>query len=153
MNTQLDVTLQTRKILFKILNNTSREDLLTIPDGFRNNIWWNIAHVVVTQQLLVYKNSGLSMKISQELVDKYRKGTVPEGVPTDEDIDEVSGFLYATIEWTMEDLENGLFKEYNEYPTSAGVTLKNFDDATTFNLFHEGLHLGAILSLKKALMK
>ena len=106
MNTQLDVTLQTRKILFKILNSTSREDLLTIPDGFRNNICWNIAHVVVTQQLLVYKNSGLSMKISQKLVDKYRKGTVPEGVPTDEDIDEVSGFLYATIEWTMEDLEN-----------------------------------------------
>lgn len=153
MNTQLDITLQTRKILYKILKNTPREQLLKIPDGFRNNIWWNIAHVVVTQQLLVYKLSGLPIKVSQELVDKYKKGTVPDGTATDDEIDEILGFLFSTVEWTIEDFENGLFKKFNEYPTSAGVTLKNVDDAITFNLFHEGLHLGAILSLRKALMK
>lgn len=153
MNTQLDITLQTRKILYKILKNTPREQLLETPDGFRNNIWWNIAHVVVTQQLLVYKLSGLPMKVSQELIDKYKKGTVPDGTATDDEIDEILGFLFSTVEWAIEDFENGLFKEFNEYPTSAGVTLKNVDDAITFNLFHEGLHLGAILSLRKALMK
>ena len=152
MNTQLDITLQTRKILYKILKNTSRENLLKIPDGFRNNIWWNIAHVVVTQQLLVYKLSSLPIKISQELVDKYKKGTVPDGTVTDDEIDEILGFLFSTLEWTIKDFENGLFKKFNEYPTSAGVTLKNVDDAITFNLFHEGLHLGAILSLQKAMM-
>ncbi len=153
MNTQLDITLQTRKILYKILKNIPREQLLEIPNGFRNNIWWNIAHIVVIQQLLVYKLSGLPMKVSRELVDKYKKGTVPDGRATDDEIDEVLGLLFSTIEWTIEDFENGLFKEFNEYPTSAGVTLKNIDDAITFNLFHEGIHLGAILSLKKRLTK
>lgn len=152
MNTQLDITLQTRKLLYKILESTSKEDLLMIPAGFRNNIWWNIAHVVVTQQLLVYKLSGLPMKISQDLVDKFRKGTVPDGTATDEEIDEITGFLFATLEWTIGDFENGLFKEYTEYPTSTGVVLKNFEDAVTFNLFHEGIHLGVVLSLKKALI-
>ena len=153
MNTQLDITLQTRKILFNILKNTSRENLLKIPDGFRNNIWWNIAHVMVTQQLLVYKLSNLPMKISQELVDKYKKGTAPNGMATDDEINEVLEFLFSTVEFTIEDFENGLFKNFNEYSTSAGVVLKNVNDAISFNLFHEGIHLGVILSLQKAVMQ
>jgi hypothetical protein len=66
----LETTLQTRKILYKILDKTPKQLLLKIPDGYRNNIWWNIAHVMVTQQLLVYKRSNLQMRVPQELVDK-----------------------------------------------------------------------------------
>jgi hypothetical protein len=29
-----------------------------VPDGFNNSIAWNIAHILVTQQLLHYKLSG-----------------------------------------------------------------------------------------------
>lgn len=152
MKNLLDITLQNRRNLYNILENTPKEELLKIPDGFRNNIWWNIAHVVVTQQLLVYKMSGLEMRVPQELVDKFRKGTVPDGTATDEEIKMVAGFLLSTIEWTQEDLENGLFQSYNEYTTSVKVTLRNVEDALAFNLFHEGLHLGTILSFKKIFM-
>jgi hypothetical protein len=148
----LETTQQTRKILYNILKNTPEEQLLKIPEGFRNNIWWNIAHVVVTQQLLVYKMSNLQMRVPQELVDKFKKGTVPDGTATDEEIKVVEALLFSTIEWSQEDYENGLFKEFDEYTTSAKVTLKNVDDAIVFNLYHEGLHLGTILSLQKALM-
>lgn len=126
--------------------------LLKIPKGYRNNIWWNIAHVVVTQQLLVYKLSGLDMKVADELVDKFKKGTVPDGTATDEELDAIKGFLFSSIEWTQEDYENGAFKNFNEYTTSANVTLKNVEDAIAFNLFHEGLHLGVVLSLEKVLL-
>jgi len=33
----------------------SLEQLNKIPEGFNNNLIWNIAHCVVTQQLLCYK--------------------------------------------------------------------------------------------------
>lgn len=152
MKSLLEITLQNRRNLYAILERMPKEELLKIPNGFRNNIWWNIAHVVVTQQLLVYKLSGLPMRIPNELVEKYKKGTVPDGTATDDEIKMVSGFLLSTIEWTQADFENGLFTAFNEYPTSAKVTLKNVEDAINFNLFHEGLHLGAILSLKKIMM-
>lgn len=151
MENLFETTLQNRKILYKILKITPTEDLLKIPDGFRNNIWWNIAHVMVTQQLLVYKMSNLQMRVPQEMVDKFRKGTVPDGTATDEEFKMVSAFLFSTIQWSQEDYEKGLFQEFNEYTTSANVTLKNVNDALVFNLFHEGLHLGVILSIQKAL--
>jgi len=108
-----------------------------IPKGYNNNIWWNIAHVVVTQQILVYKLAAQPIRVSQELVDKFKKGTVPNGKVTDEEIELIKKLLFTTIEDTIEDYEKELFDSYNEY-------------AIAFNLFHEGLHLGTILSLQKA---
>ncbi len=151
MKKLFDITLQNRKILYKILKNTPEEQLLKIPDGYRNNIWWNIAHVVVTQQLLVYKMSGLPLLIPNELVDKFKKGTLPDGNATDQEIESIKEFLFSTVERSAEDYENGLFKNYEEYTTSANVTLRNVLDGIAFNVFHEGLHLGTILSLQKSL--
>lgn len=144
-----DTTLQNRKLLYKILDNTPKEQLLEIPEGFRNNIWWNIAHVVVTQQLLVYKFSGLQMRVPDEYVEKFKKGTVPDGTATDEEMETIENFLISTADWAKEDYESGLFEDFDEYTTSLNVTLKNAEDAITFNVFHEGLHLGAILALQK----
>ena len=149
MEKPFNITLQNRKILYKFLQDTPRDQLLNIPDGFRNNIWWNIAHVVVTQQILIYKLSGLPMKISEALIDKFKKGTVPDGTATEEEIKTIKGFLFSTIEWTQEDYENGLFKDFNEYTTSVNVTLSNVEDAIAFNVYHEGLHMGSILALLK----
>ncbi len=150
MKNLLDLTLQTRKGFYYILKNTPREELLKIPKGYNNNIWWNIAHIVSTQQALVYGLSGLQIEISQELKDKFKKGTVPDGTATDAEIEQVKGLLFSTIEKTIKDFENGLFKNFKEYPTSAGITLKNLEDAISFNLFHEGLHLGSVFALQKA---
>lgn len=152
MENLFDITLKNRKILYKILKETPKETLLRIPQGYRNNIWWNIAHVVVTQQILVYKMSMLPMQISDELVSRFRKGTLPDGSATDGEIAEVKGLLFTTIEGCQQDYENGMFKEFAEYTTTPGVILKNVDDSIAFNLFHEGLHLGVIVSLQKALL-
>ncbi len=97
--------------------------------------------------------SGLPVRIPKELVDKFKKGTVPDGNATNQEIESIKGFLFSTVERSAEDYENGLFKNYEEYTTSANVTLRNVEDGIAFNVFHEGLHLGVILSLQKALVK
>ena len=148
-----DTTLQNRKLLYKILDNTPKEQLLEIPTGFRNNIWWNIAHVVVTQQLLVYKFSDLQVRVPEEYIEKFKKGTVPDGTATDDEMKEIAGFLISTADWAREDYDSEMFKEFNEYTTSLNVTLSNVEDAMTFNVFHEGLHLGSILGLQKVVGK
>ncbi len=148
-----EITLQNRKKLYQILKETPKEQLLEVPEGFRNNIWWNIAHVLVTEQLLVYKLSGQPMRLDEVLVDKYKKGTQPSGTPTDEELQGVAELLLSTVDWMREDYGKGIFNGYNEYTTSANVTLKSVEDAIMFNVYHQGLHLGAIISLLKAVKK
>ncbi|WP_281501026.1 DinB family protein [Cellulophaga sp. F20128] len=143
------ITLQNRKILYKFLTETPRELLLEIPKNFNNNIWWNIAHVVVTQQLLVYKFSGLPMLVNDTMVEKFMKGSTPDGTATDEEIQLIKTLLFATLEQTEADYKAGKFTTYNTYTTSVNITLSTVEEAMEFNGFHEGIHLGAILALKR----
>jgi len=144
-----DITIEHRKILYQILMTTSKEELSFIPEKYTNNIWWNIVHVLVTQQLLVYKLSNSPMRLDTVLVNKFCKGTRPEAAITDEQLKQVADSLVIAIEWTKEDYEKGIFKEYTEYTTSANVTLHTVEDAIAFNVYHEGLHMGAIRAIQK----
>ena len=149
MNQTFEITRTSRKIVSQFLDNYSLEQLNKIPEGFKNNLIWNIAHIVVTQQLLVYKFSGLPMMVSDELVQKYMKGTKPELDASQDEVDEIKSLLSKTVDQTEEDYDNGIFKNYQEYPTSTGFVLKNVEDAMAFNNFHEGLHIGILMSLRK----
>jgi hypothetical protein len=151
MQPTFDITTTSRKIVSQFLENHTLEQLNKIPEGFKNNLIWNIAHIVVTQQLLVYKFSGLPMIVSEELVQKYMKGTKPEHNATNAEVDEIRSLLLKTINQTKEDFDNKIFKSYQEYPTSTGFTLKSAEDAMSFNNFHEGLHIGIMMSIRKFL--
>jgi hypothetical protein len=63
----LDITRTSRNILSQMAGTL--EQLNKIPEGYNNNLIWNIAHVVVVQQMLVYKYLN-SMMISDEMVEK-----------------------------------------------------------------------------------
>ena len=152
MHFTLDVLPNTRKSFNRIIEKTSLEDLNTIPKGFNNNIIWNIGHIVVTQQLLAYKLSGLPMMITDELVGKYRKDSKPEGNVSQAEVDALKLLLFSTVEKTREDFENGIFKNYQEYTVSTtGNTLTNIDEAFQFIAFHEGMHLGYVMALIRAI--
>jgi len=120
-----------------------------IPSGFKNNIAWNVAHLLVTQQLLCYKLSGLKCAISNEMVEKFQKGSAPNYTISEEEFEIIKRqFLQFPI-MLNEDYKHGAFKNYSEYTTSVNVTLNSIDDAIDFNLYHEGIHLGVILQLLK----
>lgn len=149
MDFTFDIALKNRAIFKSFLENFTLEQLNKVPEGYTNNMFWNIAHTVVTQQLLVYKLSGVPMLVDEVLVEAFKKGTKTEGDVTQADVDVIKGLLVSTIEKTKEDFDSGVFKSYTEYTVSTGSTLKCTEDAIAFNNFHEGIHLGYILALKK----
>ncbi len=151
MKEQLEITRTNRKTLEKILDNYSLDQLNKVPEGFSNNLIWNIAHTIVTQQLLVYKLSGLPLMIDDTMVDLYKKGTKTQHFVSQEEVEVIRGLLFSTLDKTEEDMDAGIFKSYKEYPTSTGFVLQSVSDAMAFNNYHEGIHLGYILALKKSL--
>jgi hypothetical protein len=152
MHFTLEVLTNTRKFFIKFLEKTTLEDLNTIPQGYNNNMIWNIGHILVTQQLLAYKLSGLPMMISETLISKYMKETKPNGFVSQNEVDEIKSLLLSTIEKTKEDFKNNLFTNFKEYTVSTtGNTLTNIDEAFQFILFHEGIHLGYVMALSRAM--
>lgn len=149
MNSVFEVQKTIREVLLKILGNHSLEQLNKIPAGFSNNLIWNIAHCVSTQQVLVYKLSGLPMMVSEEFINKYRKGTKPEGDVSQTEVDEIRTLLSTTLEQVQKDFANGIFQNYMEYTTSMGYTLKDINGALDFNNYHEGTHTGIAMSIRK----
>lgn len=151
MDWALDITIKNRTLLKSYIENHTLEELNTVPKGFSNNIIWNIAHTIVTQQLLTYKLSGLPMVVSDEMVAAYQKGSKVERDVTQAEVDAIKALLFWPIEKTKEDYNNKIFKTYTAYTTSTNSTMTKVEDAIAFNNFHEGIHLGYILALRKSL--
>lgn len=138
-----------RKIYVDYLNKYSLEQLNKVPPGFNNNLIWNIGHVVAAQQSLVYKLSSTPMHISDEFFDRYKSGTKPETPATQADADELKHLLTDLIQKTKTDWNNCIFTTFTERLTGTGFHLTTIQDALEFNNYHEGLHLGVMMSIRK----
>lgn len=138
-----------RTRILAILEPQSEEALNSIHPNFNNNLIWNAAHCVATQQLLTYGGCGIEPRVQQAFIDRNRKGSAPEAPYTSDDIAQVKTLLKDTAIWLKEDYENGLFKNYREYQTSFGAELKSIEDAIRFNNTHEGMHLGYLMAMRK----
>jgi hypothetical protein len=149
MKTQFDILRTSRELVLKELEGLTLAQIHKIPSGFKNNIAWNVAHLVVTQQLLHYKLADLDCLCPDELIEDFKKGTSPTKTFTEEEFEEVKELLLGLPDTLEEDYEAGIFKTFSEYPTSTGFVLDSIDTAITFNNFHEGMHYGIIRSIKK----
>lgn len=149
MEFHFETLAKNRKSIVYLTENLSEEQLNKIPKGFKNNIAWNVAHLMVTQELLCYKLSGLNGTIKDDVIDKFRKGTKPNQIVTLQEFELIKTHFLDLTKKLEDDYNKGIFKSYNNYTTSLNVELKSFEDALTFNVFHEGIHLGIILQLLK----
>lgn len=151
MENGFNVWRNSRRLMLQFIDNYTLEQLNKVPEGFNNNLFWNIAHVVVSQQLMVYKLSGLEVMVSDDMIGTYRKGTKPERNVTAEEVTEVRALLLASIEKTIADYNAGIFTTYHEYTSEFGFTMRSVEDAIAFNNFHEGTHLGMMIGLRRFL--
>ena len=133
MNYHFQAHRQVRKNLLDILQNTSHEDLLLIPDGFNNNLYWNIAHTVATQQLLHYYLSGNPFRIDKYWIETYKKGTLPNLDVQKSEVEDLEFLLTETSKILMKDYDSDFFSDYTPYTTSFGLDLKSIQDAIIFN--------------------
>jgi hypothetical protein len=149
MNFQFDILKTTRENILRVMDGLTMEQLNKIPEGFNNNLIWNFGHVVVTQQLLNYALSGLPMYLSDDIINKYRKGSKPNLIVSEGEYEMLKTAAFDLIEALKKDYKAGIFKTYNTYTTSYNATLTSIEEGIDFNNVHEALHFGIIMSLRK----
>lgn len=149
ISTQFDLLEQNRHNVASTLQGLSLGQWNTIPNGFANNLIWNAAHLLVTQHLLLYGLSGQKIQISEDWVERYRKGSRPAGNVGEEEANALMDALLQKPQSSRRDYQNGVFTDFRTYETSFGTTLHSVEEAISFNNLHEGLHLGIMMSIRK----
>ena len=145
---------KTRTFLLEQIKNLSNEQLNQVVGGFNNNIIWNLGHMIAAQQGLCYKRAGLPAMISEEFWERFRTGSKPETIVSDEEIAEIRELLFTTLDKFEIDYDKKIFGNYTPWSTRYGVDLTSIDDGIELLLpFHEGLHSGTILAIRRLVTK
>jgi hypothetical protein len=149
MSQQIEIIRKPRLSILSQIESLSLDELNTIPHGFNNNILWNLGHMVAAQSGIWYKRAGLPLPIDETFFETFKPGTKPERVYTAADLNQIKALLMSTLDTIQADLQTNMFNNYTPWTTRYGAGINSIADAVAFLPFHEGLHIGAIIALRK----
>jgi hypothetical protein len=153
MKSQIETIRKTRTNLLEQIKNLSNEEFNRVAEGFNNNIIWNLGHMIATQQGICYKRAGLPTMISDDFWEKFRSGSKPEGKISEDEIAKIRELLFTTLDKLQTDYDEKIFEKYTAWSTRSAVQIASIDDGIEFLQFHEGLHQGTILAIKRLVTK
>lgn len=153
MNTLIDNIRRVRQSIITSISDLTLEQLNEVPEGFNNNIIWNVAHIIAAQQGICYTRAGQDQLIEKSFFDQYKPGTKPEGPLNAEQIANIKAILFSTIDQFKVDFNNNLFNNYQNWTNRYGSEMDNIDTVSKFLFFHDGIHFGYIMALKRVVLK
>jgi hypothetical protein len=149
MNAPIDTLRKLRGFVLSLTDDLTPAELNTIPPGFSNNIIWNLGHLIAAQEGVCYKRNGMETHVEEAFFEAYKPGSRPEGPVGVGEIANIRGMALTSIDMLEEDLGLGRFENYQPWTTRYGVEMSSIEDALQFLSFHEGLHTGYIMAMKR----
>ncbi|MBO8170263.1 MAG: DinB family protein [Bacillaceae bacterium] len=129
-----------------MLENTTEEQANVIPEGYRNNIRWNLGHILTIQEQLVFYMSGESLQIPEHYVSYFAKDTSPADWSAEPpSLDELKSELKKQTERIKSTFANRLDEEVPKpFRFRDKYEFKTVGELIAFTLYHEGMHQGLI---------
>lgn len=128
--------------------SVSAEEAEIIPKGFHNNIRWNLGHIYLDQYLWIQAVTKEKANVPDGFHSWFGYGTSPgnftEETPT---LAELIELLQKQTDDIQEAYGERLEEEFP--PTEMGMY--TIEQVLIRTIFHEGMHLQAILDIKKCL--
>lgn len=149
MTRAIEILQNPRKLILETISNLTIDQVNKIPQGFNNNIIWNLGHMIASQQGLCYKRTGNTLRVTDDFFKTYVSGSKPERFITEAEYEELKKLFFSTLEDLEADYEAHKFDNYESVNTRYNVPVSNIDEAIAFLPFHDGLHIGYIMSLRK----
>jgi len=143
---------QPRKFILNQVEGLTTEQLNHVPTGFNNNLIWNLAHLISGQQGICYTRAGLPFVVEDKYYTPFRPDTKPERFIDTEEIAHIKELFLSSIDRLEADMQANIFTNYPTWLSRYGTTINSFNEAMEFLPFHEGLHCGYIMALKRAVL-
>lgn len=148
----VELLTETRSICKRVCEGVDPAIADILPDGCRNNLRWQLGHILLTQQLLILTLSGRELTVSDEWRAWFAKGSSPADFSDNTpDWAELLGQMDA-----LGEAVTGFVGKHEPdialpkpYQTSTGPLLKTLGDAAHFSCVHEGLHTGVIMAYRR----
>ena len=123
----------------------------SVPEGFNNNIRWNLGHVYLVQEKFAFGFISEPMQIPEGFTELFGRDTKPSDwkvqPPT---LPELIKLLEDQTSRIKEKLDNRLAEVVaNPFNMPSGLTLKTIGEFLIFSMYHEGQHVQTIKMLKK----
>lgn len=146
--------LQIRKVIARLaLDHADRAE--DIPRGWRNNLRWHVGHLVLTPHRLTFGLLGEPLVIPEEYATWFGNGTSPEdwkGPGKVPPLDQLAAELTSTMGPIHELCTHRGDAVYTKpITTRAGITLTTPAEALSMSHLHDGMHLGMMMAMVKAL--
>ncbi|MFH6943511.1 DinB family protein [Flavobacterium aquidurense] len=151
MQTEIEKLRMTRLHVLDLIKDLSIEQLNEVPEGFNNNIIWNLGHLMTAQQGLCYLQAGLNAVVDEKYFIDYKPESKPESFIDSTDVKKIKEVFISVLDKLETDYDQNIFKNYSPFTTPYGIELTKIDDVLTFILYHEGLHTGYIMAMKHLL--
>lgn len=153
MNEQIERIKKISVYLIDMMSDLSVDQLNEVPEGFNNNIIWNLGHLIAVQQGVCYIRGGVNPVVDEKYIKAYKPGTRPEQFIVADEVEIIKKLLISSLDEFKTDYANNVFANYGSWTTRYGVTLLKIEDAVEFLMFHEGLHSGYAIALKRMVKK
>ena len=133
-----------------LLEELQTEEWLIQPDGFANNIAWNVGHMLLVRQNLIYRNPGLETGLDKTMGPMYKPVSAPADWESQPDPVTLLNLFKTVTGKLSADFDAGLFNDvnFNGFELGGGTPVTTHEAACVFNLYHEGLHLGNISDIR-----
>lgn len=149
MNKKIDRIKKIRLFLLDLVHDLTLNQLNKIPLGFSNNIIWNLGHLIAAQQGVCYARAVAKPVVDEKYILAYKPGTKPEQHVDAKEVEIIKSIFLSSLDQLEIDYQNKEFTNYSTWSTRYGTQLTNIDDAIEFLMYHEGLHAGAVIALKR----
>jgi uncharacterized damage-inducible protein DinB len=135
-----------RSEILGVVENVTNEEADIVPKGFNNSIRWNLGHIYLDQYLWIQAVTKEKTIVPEEYHSWFGWGTSPNNfsseTPSLEELKDLLKEQPARIKMAYGDR---LEQEFP--PTEMGMN--TIEQVLIRTIFHEGIHLQAILNLKK----
>jgi uncharacterized damage-inducible protein DinB len=140
-----------RHLTIHAVEGRSESALDCIPEGFNNNVRWNLGHIYFVQEKFAFHFAGEPMLVPDNFERLFARGTKP--ADWNEEPPELGVLIKLLAEQPIrirQSLQNRLSEQVQEpFTTGTGLTLSTIREFLSYTLYHEGMHYNAIGLLQR----
>ncbi|MDH6672646.1 putative damage-inducible protein DinB [Paenibacillus sp. LBL] len=134
----------------KTVENVTEQEANIIPEGFTNNIRWNLGHIYTVHEQFAFATAGEPVQMPEGFEVWFATGTKPADWTTEPPaLSELVALLQEQTARIRETFSNRLDQSPAHPLTIGPLTFQTVGELLAFSMYHEGMHTQTIKSYKK----